>query len=203
MRRAKVVSRASVSTLAAIVLIMTAQGVAEAGGSRWDTVSAPLVHLAQANATPAQLPGGATSLRETHGDWIVMCNAAPKAKVCGVSQQQADGRSGQRVLAIEVGSPSADGAHATLVLPFGLKLDKGVVLQVDETAATTALAFKTCLPAGCIVDAALNRQSLEGWRKGTSLKLKSFAADSGSEVRLAISLKGLAQAMDRASALAR
>lgn len=162
---------------------------------------AGLMQMAQASA-PAQLPGGASSLREAHGDWIVACNAIAKGKSCTVSQQHTDSRSGQRVLAIELGAPAADGgARATLVLPFGLQLDKGVVLQVDEAAASAPFAFKTCLPAGCIVETALTRQVLDAWRKGTNIKLKAFAADTGGEVPLTISLKGLAQAMDRAAAL--
>jgi invasion protein IalB len=200
-------SRWKASALGATILIVTALGAAEARSLPGDAGTAPdrgdrFIQLAQAN--PSQLPGGATSLREAHGDWIVACNAQAKAKSCTVSQQHTDNRSGQRVLAIEISAPAADGgARATLVLPFGLQLDKGVVPHIDEAAATAALAFRTCLPAGCVVETTLTRQTLDAWRKGTSLKLKTFAADTGGEAPLTISLKGLAQAMDRAAALAK
>ncbi len=159
--------------------------------------------VAQAS-TAGQLPGGATSLRETHGDWIVACTAiSQQTKICAVSQQQADTRSGQRVVAIEVGVPAGDSTKVTLVLPFGVQLDKGVTVQVDDGATSSAFPFKTCLPVGCIVEISLNKQSLEAWRKGTTLKFKTVAADSGNEVPFTLSLKGFPGAVDRATALAK
>ncbi|HEX2885305.1 invasion associated locus B family protein [Vineibacter terrae] len=158
-----------------------------------------------AQTSPAgQLPGGATSLRETHGDWIVVCSTiSQQTKICGVSQQQADTRSGQRVVAVEVAVPAGDTTKVTLALPFGVLLEKGVVVQVDDGQASSPFAFKTCLPVGCIVEIALNKQSLEAWRKGTSLKFKTVAADGGNEVPFTLSLKGFASAVDRAAALAK
>lgn len=200
-------SKWTAPTLGATILIVTALGAAEARPLSGDTGTAPdhsdrYSQLAQAN--PSQLPGGATSLQEVHGDWMVACSANAKGKSCTISQQHTDSRSGQRVLAIELGAPAADGGtRAAFVLPFGLQLDKGMVLQVDEAAASAPFAFKTCLPAGCIVEMTLNRQALDNWRKGTSLKLKCFAADHSSEVPMAVSLKGFAPAMDRAAALAK
>ena len=198
-------SRSNVSVLTTTILMATALGVADARCQPVDSGPAAdrgdrVIQLAQAN--PSQLPGGASSLREAHGDWTVACEANAKGKSCSVSQQLTDGRSGQRVLAIELGAPAADGGmRGTLVLPFGLLLDKGVALQVDETPASAPFGFKTCLPAGCIVEAAFSKPALDAWRKGTNIKLKAFAADTDAEVPLTVSLKGLAPALDRAAAL--
>lgn len=56
-------------------------------------------------AQEAGLPGGATSLREGHGDWMVACNMTTQnnvaGKACSLSQEQADGQSRQRVMAVE------------------------------------------------------------------------------------------------------
>jgi invasion protein IalB len=148
-----------------------------------------------------QLPGGATSLRETHGDWTVACASNAQAKLCGVSQQQTDSRSGQRVMAIEVGIPSNEGTRVTLVLPFGVLLEKGAVVQVDDAAASSPYAFKTCMPFGCIVEISLNREGIEAWRKGSVLKLKTVAVEGSRDVQFTVSLKGFPGAVDRATAL--
>jgi invasion protein IalB len=157
--------------------------------------------LAQANAA-GQLPGGATALRETHGDWIVACTSGTQTKVCGLSQQQADRRSGQRVLAVEVGPPTTEGTQVTLVLPFGVQLDKGAVVQVDEGPPSGPFAFKTCLPVGCVVEFSLDRQGVETWRKGGALSVKTVVVSNGKEALFTVPLKGFSSALDRVTALA-
>src|SRR5262245_37523598 len=85
----------------------------------------------------ALLPGGATSLRETHGDWVVNCaimgEGEQASKVCTLSQEQQDSKSGQRVIGVEL-RPASGANAATLVLPFGLDLAAGAALQVDDGA---------------------------------------------------------------------
>ncbi|MFC7396478.1 invasion associated locus B family protein, partial [Chelatococcus sp. GCM10030263] len=137
------------------------------------------------------------------GDWTVSCalvtqNGAP-GKVCVLAQQQTTGQSGQRVLAVEL-RPREQTVEGTLVLPFGLDLDKGVALQVDDGPALTPLRFRTCLPGGCIVDLAFDAKTLPLLRKGSSLKIKTIA-DRGKETQLAVSLKGFPSALDRTTAL--
>lgn len=154
---------------------------------------------ALAQQTPA-LPGGASSLNETHGDWTVACVLQGEAKRCAVSQQQADPQSRQRMLAMEL-TLAADGkVEGALVLPFGLALGKGVTLGVDEAKPLPALAFRTCLPAGCIAPLSFSPDMLAVLRKGKQLKLE-VVADGGNPVPLSVSLAGLAGALDRLVAL--
>jgi invasion protein IalB len=69
------------------------------------------------------LPGGATSLRETYGDWLVTCVAGPAGNPC-VMTQELHAQNGQRALAMQVRPvPHGLGAEALLALPFGLALD--------------------------------------------------------------------------------
>ena len=62
------------------------------------------------------LPGGASSLQETHGDWRVACAQQNGKKVCAFSQQQTDKDTRQLVLAVELNAPAADRAEGTLIL---------------------------------------------------------------------------------------
>jgi invasion protein IalB len=149
------------------------------------------------------LPGGATSLRENHGDWVVGCSiqqqSGKNVKVCGLSQEQTDQNSRQRVLAIEV-RPEGAGVQGILVLPFGLALDQGASFQIDDGPASPVQKFRTCLPAGCLVPVNFDARTLAALRKGNQLKVKTVA-DGGKEAPFTISLKGFPGALDRTAAL--
>jgi invasion protein IalB len=146
------------------------------------------------------LPGGATSLNERHGDWTVACVVQDNNKRCSLSQQQVDAQSRQRMLAIELGAVTEGKAEGALVLPFGLALEKGVVLRVDEGEPLPALAFRTCLPAGCVVPVSFDTGTIAVLRKGKKLQLEAVA-DGGNPISFSISLAGLAGAFDRLAEL--
>jgi len=148
------------------------------------------------------LPGGATSLQEMHGDWRVACAQQDGRKVCALSQQQTDKDSHQLLLAIELNAPAIDKAEGTLILPFGLALDRPVTLQIDEAAAGPTLRFRTCLPVGCLVGLAFDPTTVAQLRKGTILTVRA-TADGGQGAAFKISLNGFSGAFDRAVALAK
>lgn len=160
---------------------------------------------AAARAQPAGpvsgLPGGATSLNETYKDWRVACAQEGNLKRCVVSQVQTQ-QNGQRLLAIEFNAPSGSTVSGTVILPFGLALDAGVALQIDEKPPAQSLRFRTCLPGGCLVSVSFDAQMLATLRAATALKLKA-AADGGAAVPFSISLQGFATALDRAATLSR
>lgn len=154
---------------------------------------------AQAQDTPS-LPSGASSLQETFGDWRVTCQVSESTKRCALSQQQAQ-QNGERMLAIELVPGSNNTMTGTLVLPFGLLLDAGVALQVDEQVALASIQFHTCIPAGCVVLLTLNAATTTALRNGETLNVAVKAADSQQEIQLKISLSGLPAALDRLSVL--
>ncbi|MCO5145835.1 MAG: invasion associated locus B family protein [Aquamicrobium sp.] len=148
------------------------------------------------------LPGGASSLNEKHGDWTVACAMREEAIRCVMSQTQVRGENRQRVLAIELtAAEGGQAASGTLVLPFGLNLDQGAVLSIDEGEFLPALRFSTCLPAGCLVPLTFNPDAVTAMRAGTALKVKAAANDSGQEVNFSISLSGFSSALARAAEL--
>ncbi len=113
------------------------------------------------------------------------------------------GQNRQRVLTIELSATEGgSAASGTLVLPFGLNLDQGVVLSIDEGEFLPPLRFSTCLPAGCLVPLTFNQDAVTVMRAGTALKVKVAASDSGQEVNFSISLTGFTSALARAGELA-
>lgn len=148
------------------------------------------------------LPGGATSLQEQHGDWRVACVQQDAKKVCALSQQQTSKDTGQLLLAIELQAVSADRVEGTLILPFGLALEKPITFEMNGAPTASVLRVRTCLPVGCLVSLSLDPATITAMRKGTSLTIRA-TADDGQGALFTISLNGFAGALDRASALAR
>jgi invasion protein IalB len=157
--------------------------------------------LAAAQGTQP-LPGGATSLQEMHGDWRVVCAQPNGQKVCALSQQQTDKDTRQLLLAIELNAPATDKAEGTLILPFGLALERPVTLQIDEAAAGPTLRFRTCLPVGCLISLTFDPPTVALLKKGTTLTV-SATADGGQGAAFKISLNGFSSALDRTAALAK
>ena len=148
------------------------------------------------------LPGDATSLQETHGDWRVVCAQQNGRKVCALSQQQTDKDTRQLLLAIELNVAAMDKVEGTLILPFGLALDRPVTLQIDDAAAGPGLRFRTCLPVGCLVSLTFDPTTVALLRKGTTLTV-STVADGGQGAVFKIPLDGFSSALDRTAALAK
>lgn len=146
-----------------------------------------------------QLPGGASALSETHGDWIVNCQIANGAKVCSLSHQQFNNN--QRLLAIELVAKSPDQATGTMALPFGLALAKGVTLQVDEKALQGTLQFSTCQAVGCLVPVTFDAKTTDMLKGGVALKINAVAADTGQTITFTVSLTGFDGALKRTAAL--
>jgi invasion protein IalB len=177
----------TIASIAALAIVASTAGRAETGNQN-------------AGATSG-LPGGASSLNETYKDWRVACVQQGAGKLCTLSQVQVR-QDGQRVLAIELNAPSGNTASGTLVLPFGLALDPGVTLQIDEKPAMPPIRFRTCLPAGCLVDVVFDAPALAALRGGQALKVKTVA-DGGAAAPFAISLQGFGTALDRVGVLSR
>lgn len=161
---------------------------------------APLL-AASGPALSAALPGGASSLTESHGDWQVLCKAPEDAVRCSLSQTQARGEDRRRLLAVELTSDDGRQVSGTLVLPFGLKLDAGVELAVDEDGARDALRFSTCLPDGCLVPLLFDKSTVAALRAGETLIVTAVANSGEQEVVFSISLAGFSSALDRVTEL--
>src|SRR5882672_2752163 len=149
------------------------------------------------SVSPQTLPGGATQVQETHGDWRVTCVQQNNQKVCAFSQQLADKDSRQLVLGIELKATTADRADGTMVLPFGLAVDQPVTLQIDEGGSAMPMRFKTCVPVGCLVTLTLDPTTTAALRRGSVLNVKATASDTDQDTSFKVSLKGFGSAIDR------
>jgi invasion protein IalB len=161
-----------------------------------------------AQATPSlpiqpndTLPGGASSLQETYQNWQVVCTQRESAKQCVMSQQQVSRQNQQRVLLVEL-TPAKDKLEGVLILPFGLALERGASLQIDDAAAGQPLQFRTCVPAGCVVPLSFDARTIATLQRGAALKIK-VVSDGGEDTPLSVPLKGFTEAYSRVTALRR
>jgi invasion protein IalB len=143
------------------------------------------------------LPGNASALRESHGDWNVACISHEDGTRCAMSQVQADPRTKVRVLAMELRVQPDGQAMGVLIMPFGLALGEGVILDVDGKEDRISLAYSTCLPAGCVVPIVVGPDLLAGLRAGNSLGLSAVSNADKKSLAFALSLKGFSAAFDR------
>lgn len=164
-------------------------------------VATVLLSTTTALAQASGLPGNASNLRESHGDWEVVCSAAEQAVQCVMLQTQVRSENGQRVLSMELTRGGNDAAtRGALVLPFGLDLASGVSYRLDEESTGTVQPFRTCLPVGCVVDVAFDAETVAALRAGSALDVVT-ALDGGQETVFTISLQGFAGAHDRIAEL--
>lgn len=169
------------------------------------TLVTGMLTMGTVDMTQAQTTEGPSSLTETYGDWVVRC-VAPQAvegqaaptQVCEMTQELRQADSGQRVLAVALQSTEA-GASLTLVAPFGLLLEAGLQVAVDEEAVTEG-RFRTCLPGGCLSVIDLTTDVLDKFAAGNAATV-TMRDTSEQDLSLSVSLAGFTAAWNRLKAL--
>lgn len=157
----------------------------------------------QPTTAPAALPNGASSINETYGDWTVDCRIVNAQKQCLLVQAQRDSQTGQRIYAIELRPPVDGKTEGTILMPFGLNLDVGAILKLDDKDLGKGLRFSTCLPHGCLLPVSFPAVATDAMRKGAKLVVASLNISSGEAVTFNVSLNSFGDALDRLTQLAR
>lgn len=156
-----------------------------------------------ASLGPAQaLPGEASSVRETHGDWTVSCVRQEAATLCAMSQIQAEPKSRKRVLTVELQAHANGTAKGVLIMPFGLALNPGVSLKIDDKETSAPLPYATCLPVGCIVPLTVDTALLSALKAGGTLNINATSNGDNQPLAFTVSLTGFSAAFARLVELA-
>lgn len=143
------------------------------------------------------LPGGASAVSETHGDWTVNCANQQGNRLCTLSQQSFDKDRKQRLLAIELSMQDKNRMQGMIALPFGLLLKPGVTLRIDDGVPAAPLPFRTCLPLGCLVPLDIGAKTVDLLRKGKVINITAIAAQTNESVTFTVSLNGFGTALAR------
>jgi invasion protein IalB len=183
---------------------VSAQQPTTAPGAARKPAPANQKFVAQSPAVPAaQLPNGASSISEIYGDWTVNCRLLEGQKQCLLLQAQGDTQTKQRIFEIQLRTPKDGKTEGTILMPFGLKLDAGAILSLDDKDLGQGLRFSTCMPQGCLLPVSLQTVTTEAMKKGKTITVASLNLNNGEVVAFKISLDGYAAASARIAELAR
>ncbi len=153
--------------------------------------------VSQPAAKAATLPNGASAINETYGDWTVDCRIANDQRLCVLLQSQGNSQTGQRVFAIELRAPKDGRAEGTILLPFGMKLESGAVLRLDDKDLGQGLRFSTCLAQGCLLPISFPTVATDAMKAGKALTVAALNLSSNEPVSFNVSLGGFGAALDR------
>ncbi len=148
-----------------------------------------------ASAAPAE-PQRTTA---TFGDWTLRCQRPETGpQSCEVGQTLFDKT--QPVAQTAIGRPSRnEPLRLTVLVPVNVSLSSGVRMLGGESEAggpLLELAWRRCVPAGCLADAPVTDEALRRIRARTENARLVFQDSAGREAVLPFSPRGLPQAMD-------
>jgi invasion protein IalB len=126
--------------------------------------------------------------------WQVQCNNTGTALDCMVLQRITSAE-GALIAALAVRAGDATGSALTIQLPLGILVSAPVIMQVDG-GVKKSFAIRTCLAAGCVLEAEVPALLLDEMKGGTSLLL-SFQSLDAQPISLDIPLNGFALAVER------
>lgn len=152
-------------------------------------------------ASAQELPN---SLVETYADWTLRCVPVEGKQTCQMMQELSQKETGQRVLAFVINAPKPeDVVDATLILPFGLELAKGISAHIDAEFDLEPIQFSTCLPSGCLASVELNAELIGKMQAGEQFSLNVHSISSQQPVSIDLSLSGFSAAFRRLSDLSK
>jgi len=162
-------------------------------GKRAGTIAALFTALSPSiNAFASDDPD---QLTERFKAWTVTCVTAEERQ-CRMVQELIQDKTGQRLSALIVEKGEAEEFSFTVLAPFGLAVSDGVSLAIDEEPLFEAV-FATCMPSGCLVPLAADKNSVEKMKAGDTLTATALAAASGQPVNIEFSLQGFSAAHSR------
>ncbi|WP_439854775.1 invasion associated locus B family protein [Pseudomonas yamanorum] len=157
----------------------------------------------QSRAKPkvaATAPAKPSSI-ERFQDWGIVCTGEPNQRFCTLAQELRRRDDNRRMVLLEVKPQGQDQALAGLTLPFGLALEAGVTLQIDDSPPLPAKRYHSCMPEGCLVPLNFDPNTLAALKRGQTLKV-SAPIVTGGTANFILSLKGFTTAYTRMLAMA-
>lgn len=149
----------------------------------------------QETATP-------TALSETYGGWVVRCQQLavaadqPARQVCEMDQELRQKDSNQHALTMVLALDAESKIQATILAPFGLDLSTKLKVDLKDQPLFEA-PYKTCLPRGCVVRSELTGEMVTAFGAAKEASVAMIGADTGQEIRFALSTEGFNAAWAR------
>lgn len=148
-----------------------------------------------AGTASSQAPQG-FSVRETHGDWRVICADAGN-NACVMEQTVTDG-SGNPLMNVQIEKIGQGQVVGAMILraPLGTFLPRGVTMQIDS-GEPLAQPFEVCSQVGCITRLAMSEEGASRMKRGAAATVTIYAfANPDQAVAGRLSLSGFTKAFN-------
>jgi len=170
------------------------------GANGWAETAKPTPAPSTTQAPVSDEPAATTA---SFGDWIMRCQRTGEGgdkavRVCEAGQTiQVQGQVAP-IAQIGIGRLTAgEPLRITVVLPPNITLPSNVRIVADEKDESgIELAWRRCLPGGCVADAKLEPETIKYWRGRTAAGKLSFKDAAGRDLTIPFSFRGLAQSLD-------
>ena len=152
------------------------------------SMTAVLLSLSVFQSTLLAQDSEVTIITQSFDDWQVRCEQTKGAdKSCVMTQQAMMQASGKRLMQANVGK-TGDVTKMTLILPLGISLPAGAVMQIDQDNKTD-LVISFCTQTGCFVNMDLNDKLIRAIGNADAVQVNIQIAD-GKPVSVPFSPKG-------------
>jgi invasion protein IalB len=140
------------------------------------------------------------STSATFGDWVLRCNRMNTGdqvqRFCEVAQTIIVQGQQAPVAELAVGRlKKSEPLRVTVVLPVNVTFPSAPLVNLDGQPSLE-LTWKRCLPNGCFADATPKDEVFRAWRAARSAGRIETKDAFGRNVVVAVSFRGLAQALD-------
>jgi len=163
-------------------------------------LGAPVAFAADSkDAPPPPVSAEPQTTSATYGDWILRCSRANDAqRVCEIalpfSIQGQQGLFAQ--LAVGRVGPK-EPYKMTIIMAPNVSFPSSVKLSLDDKDTQPIdLSWRFCVAGGCRADADIKEDEVKRWRAQSTNAQLQFKDSSGREIKIPVSLRGFAQAMD-------
>jgi invasion protein IalB len=150
---------------------------------------------------PAGAPGPvkvALKAAPEQGDWLKVCGEDPSVKktICYTTRDFV-AENNQPVMAVALYAVKDDTKRFVRILvPLTFLIPPGIRLSAEGVQPVSA-KFQICLPQGCFVEGEMTDATINGLKKGKTLKIE-MQNQIGQEVHFEVPLDGFAKAYDSA-----
>jgi len=155
--------------------------------------------------SPPPVDAEPNSTSANFGDWTLRCqrlgNGAETRRVCEVTQQIRAQDQQNPVAELAIGRlKKADPLRLTVVLPVNVTISNPPSFSADSKVPELLdLAWRKCLPGGCIADALMTDDVLRRWKTQAGAGRITWTDAAGRDFTIGLSFRGLAQALDALS----
>lgn len=166
-----------------------------------ETAPAAEAPATEASAEPKEPQIGETYVKETHGDWDVMCVRAPlgQGDPCQIFQLLKDEQGGS-VAEISI-TPVPGGSDAVAKMnigaPIGTLLPPGVTVSIDGRAIGR-IPFLFCSPRRCTAEVPMKAADVKAFKAGgkAQIEIVALAQPEPLPVKVEASLTGFTAGYD-------